>query len=285
SAALNALMHMDEDRAMPVLAQVMERRDECAAPLRRRAVFIIADKGGAEAVDLLLEAARNDPDREVRRQAVFWLSEADDPRAVEALVDMVARSDDEALRERAVFALGQSDSPRARAALRRVAGDTDAPVDLRRRAVFWIGENGGADDVRFIQGLFPTGDAALDERILFAVGEAGGAGSGDWLLRVAADADVDPTLRKRAVFWAAEAGAPADALGALYESTRAPDMKERILFALSESPEDAAMDHLIRIAREEQDHDLRRRAIFWLGNSSDPRAADALMDLLARPRQ
>ena len=285
SAALNALIHMNADRAMPVLKQVMARRDECSPPLRRRAVFLIADKDSPESVDLLLGAARNDPDLEVRRQAVFWLSEVDDPRALSALEQFVMQPGDEQLRERAVFALSQHDDPRARQTLRRVIQDAGMPIPIRGRAIFWLGEEGDREDVAFLRGLFgKTGSAELDEKIIFGVSQAGGRENAQWLLGLASNAQVGMELRKKAVFWAAEAGVAASELGALYDSLQDREMKERILFALSESDESAALDRLIRIARTERDTELRKRAIFWLGHSNDPRAADVLMELNTAPR-
>ena len=285
SAALNALIHMNADRAMPVLKQVMARRDECAPPLRRRAVFLIADKESPESVDLLLAAARQDPDLEVRRQAVFWLSEVDDPRAVPALEEVLMRSDDQSLRERAVFALSQHQDPRARQIMRRVVQDASMPVAVRGRAIFWLGEEGSAEDVAYIRGLFGrTGSAELDEKIIFGVSQAGGRENAQWLLAVAGNQQVNMELRKKAVFWAGEAGAGASELGALYDRFEDRQMKERVLFALSESDEPAALDRLIQIARTERDTELRKRAIFWLGHSNDPRAADVLMQIIATPR-
>ena len=285
SAALNALIHMNAERAMPVLKQVMARRDECSLPLRRRAVFLIADKESPESVDLLLTAARSDPDLEVRRQAVFWLSEVDDPRAVAALEQFVMEGGDQQLREHAVFALAQHDSPRARQTLRKVVQDTGMPANVRARAVFWLAEEGEREDVVFLRGLFgKLGSSELDERIIFGVAEAGGRENAQWLLGVASNPQVDMELRKKAVFWAAEAGVSATELGNLYDRFQDREMKERILFALSESDEPAALDRLIRIARTEKDTELRKRAIFWLGHSSDPRAADVLMELITSPR-
>lgn len=284
TAALNALIHMNADRAMPVLEQVMARRDECSPPLRRRAVFLIADKETPESVDLLLDAARNDPDLEVRRRAVFWLSEVDDPRAVSALEQFLNDAEDDQLRERAVFALSQHDDPRARQIIRRVIQDTSMPVNVRGRAIFWLGEEGSAEDHAFLRGLFGRlRSAELDEKIIFGVAQAGGRDNANWLLSVAQNQNVSMDLRKRAVFWAAEAGVSAAELGALYDRFTDREMKERLLFALSESDESAALDKLIEIARSERDTELRKRAIFWLGNSNDPRAADVLMELITRP--
>jgi HEAT repeat protein len=280
-AALNALIHMRADRATPVLERIMARRDECAAPIRRQAIFLIADKRSDRTVDLLLAAARDDPDTEVRRQAVFWLSEVDDPRAVEALEGFLAESDDAEIRERAVFALSQHDSPRARQILRRVARDESTPRELRTKAIFWLGSEGSPEDVEFLKQMFSrTGDAEVNERILFAVGQDERPQNVQWLLSVAADGNASPELRQKAVFWAAEAGASASALGGLYDRLQDRELKERILFGLSQSSQPDAIDKLIQIARTEQDTELRKRAIFWLGNSNDPRAADVLMELL-----
>jgi HEAT repeat protein len=280
-AALNALIHMSSDRAMPVLKRVMERRDECSTPLRRRAMFLVADQDSPEAVDVLLTAARSDPDVEVRRQAVFWLSEVDDARAVGALEEFVQQSEDKEIQERAIFALSQHDSPDARRILRRVAEDESAPHELRKKAIFWIGSEGDADDIEFLKGMFGRySDQDLNERILFSVGQAERGADARWLLSVAENQDVSLELRRTAIFWAAEAGTPAATLGDLYQRLDDRKLKERILFGLSESDQPAAIDKLIEIVRSEQDPELRKKAIFWLGNSDDPRAADVLMEVL-----
>lgn len=285
TAALNALINMNAERAMPVLKQVMARRDECSPPLRRRAVFLIADKETPESVDLLLDAARNDPDLEVRRQAVFWLSEVDDPRAVPALEQFLMQAEDEQLRERAVFALSQHEDPRARQILRRVVQDANMSINTRGKAIFWLADEGDREDVAFLRGLFGrTGSPELDEKIIFGVSQAGGRENAQWLLSIAQNEQVGLDLRKKAVFWAADAGVPAAELGALYDRFQDREMKERILFTLSDSDEPAALDKLIDIARNERDTELRKRAIFWLGNSNDPRAAEVLMELITAPR-
>ena len=71
--ALNALLQMDSDRALPILKKVLARRDQCAYVLRRKAVFLVSQKGGEEAADILMQTAKNDPDQETREQAVFLL--------------------------------------------------------------------------------------------------------------------------------------------------------------------------------------------------------------------
>ena len=112
-AALNALLHMDSDRAMPLLERIMERRDPESVELRRRAVFLIAQQETDAAADLLLDAAQDDPDEEVRSQAVFWLGQVDDERAVEALEHILDTSEEPDVQQNAIFALSQVESERA----------------------------------------------------------------------------------------------------------------------------------------------------------------------------
>jgi len=112
-AALNGLMQMDAANAVPILKRVLAKRDPCSAGLRRKAVFILSQKHGEDVENILLDVARNDPDREVRSQAVFWLSQVPSDRAVEMLDSILRTSTDEEIQKKAVFALSQQQNPRA----------------------------------------------------------------------------------------------------------------------------------------------------------------------------
>ena len=62
-----------------------------------------------------------------------------------------------------------------------------------------------------------------------------------------------------------------------------PEFKNQVIFVLSQrgkSPE--AVDKLIDIAKNEKNRELRKKAIFWLGQSHDPRAVKALQELINR---
>jgi hypothetical protein len=58
------------------------------------------------------------------------------------------------------------------------------------------------------------------------------------------------------------------------------ELKEQIIFALSQRHEDGAVDWLLEIARTEEDVELRKKAIFWLSQSDDPRVAEFLLELI-----
>ncbi len=139
-AALNALLQMDSERALPILTKVLERRDACSVSLRRKAVFLVSQKRNPQTADLLLKIARNDPDQEVREQAVFWLSQVPDERAVDMLEDILLNSKDEGLQNKALFALSQHRSARGSAILRQFATKSNASEELRGQAIFWLGQ-------------------------------------------------------------------------------------------------------------------------------------------------
>jgi len=60
-------------------------------------------------------------------------------------------------------------------------------------------------------------------------------------------------------------------------------VRESAAFALSQRPHDEGVPALIRIARENPDPELRKKAIFWLGQSDDPRALALFEELLTKP--
>jgi hypothetical protein len=58
------------------------------------------------------------------------------------------------------------------------------------------------------------------------------------------------------------------------------EMKEQLIFVYSQRSEGAALDKLIDIAKHETDRELRKKAIFWIGQSHDPKAAQYLQEII-----
>jgi HEAT repeat protein len=283
-AALNALIHMNAERAQPILRKVLARRDAGSACLRQKAVFLVAQGGGEGVEGILLETARSDPDRGVREQAVFWLSQVEGDEAVAALDSILRSSSDAGVQEKAIFALSQHDSPRARAALRSYAERPGLPSNLRERAIFWIGQSGGAENEAFLRSLFGRlKDEKLREKVIFSVSQIGGAENGRWLLGLARDRSQPMETRKHALFWAGQSGVPLADLAALYTTSDDRAMREQLVFVYSQREEPAAVDKLLEIARRDPDPEMRKKALFWLGQSEDPRAAKALQDIIEQP--
>jgi HEAT repeat protein len=280
TAALNGLMQMDASRAMPVLEKVLARRDPGSQCLRRRAVFIVAQQA-PNAAAILLKTARTDPDAEVRGQAVFWLSQVNSPEAVAALDSILKQSTDPDLREKALFAMSQQESPRALEALKEVASNEKGAAELRDKAVFWLGQRDDPASRAFLRDLYGrTASTELKEKIVFSVAQSGDPAGRTWLLGIAKDPKESIGARKQALFWLGQQQNSATELVTLYGSLTDQEMREQVIFALSQSNEKTATDKLIEVARSDRDPELRKKAIFWLGQSDDPRVADVLEKIL-----
>jgi HEAT repeat protein len=283
-AAVNALIQMDSEKARPILQRILARRDAGSACLRRKAVFLIAQGDGEGTEDILLQTTRTDPDPEVREQAVFWLSQVGTEKAVSALDSILRRSSDRQLQEKALFALSQHESPRARAALRGYAERSDVPEGLREKAIFWIGQSDDPESGAYLRALFGRIQSQeLRKKLLFSVSQHEGKENRSWLLTVARDAGQPMDIRKQALFSAGQAGVTAAELGALYATLGERELKEQLLFVLSQQDDPAAVDRLLAVARKDADPELRKKALFWLGQSDDPRAARALQDIIEQP--
>ena len=283
-AALNALLQMDSERALPILKQVLERRDACSVELRRKAVFLVSQKGGSDVEDILLRAAQGDPDREVRAQAIFWLSQVNTDRAVTALDSVLMRSTDREIQEKAIFALSQHGSARAGQILRRFIDRDDAPDDLKANAIFWLGQEHGGENIGYLQEIYPRlKSEELKEKVIFSISQNNDERARRWLMDLALNANEPMEMRKKALFWAGQNGDVAIAdLTRLYNTMNDREMKEQLIFAYSQRHEPEAVDQLMAIAEKEPDPELRKKAIFWLGQSHDPRAAEFLLRLINR---
>lgn len=283
---LNGLMNMDTERALPLLERVLARRDAASACLRRRAIFLVSQKRSERAETMLLDAARSDPDPEVREQAVFWLGQSGGPRAAAALDSILRTSSDPKIQVRAIFSLAQMNQANAGPVLRGYAGRADVNREVRDQAIFWLGQSGHAENAEFLQGLYRRErDEQIKERILFAVSQMprrSSATYGQWLSGIAADANEPIKLRKNALFWAGQSGAPLGDLIQAYDRMPEVEMKEQVIFVLSQRRESEATDKLIAIARSDRNQRLRERATFWLTQRNDPRVTQLLMEILER---
>jgi hypothetical protein len=103
------------------------------------------------------------------------------------------------------------------------------------------------------------------------------------LIRIARDEERPRETRKQAVFWLGQAAGDAATAGldSLSRDTGVDrDVQKQVVFALSQRPRDEGVPALIRIARSHADREVRRDAVFWLGQSNDPRAIALFEELL-----
>jgi HEAT repeat protein len=247
-------------------------------------VFLISQHSGGDAESMLLSAVRSDPDPEVREQAVFWLSQVDSEHAAVALDSILRSSDDPVVQEKAIFALSQHGSERAVRSLRDYAQKTSAPRNLRENAIFWLGQSDGADNGGFLRTLYKAvREESLKDKIIFSISQKPSRENQRWLIDLAGDPGEEVELRKKAIFWAGQSGIALSELFTLYDRVQDRDIRDGLIFAYSQRGERAAVDKLVQIAKTEKDRELRKKALFWLSQSKDPRVAEVLEEILNKP--
>jgi HEAT repeat protein len=288
AAAMNALLQMDAESAMPIIKQVLQKRDECSIALREKAVFLLSQKPSSETETLLLDVLNSDPSRSVREQAVFWMGQVKTDKAAVALEQIATSSPDMDLRAKAIHALHEQGSPRAAALLRRLAESAQTPEQVREQSIFWLGQRRSAENAEFLRSLFTRIDKAernddVRKKILFSLSQMRGFGNDRWLLAIALDSANSEDLRGHALWTAGQAGIPGTDLVALYDRLTDAQVKEKLIWVMSESQDRAATDKLVEIAQKDRDQEMRKKALFWLGQKNDPRVRQILVDILTKP--
>lgn len=105
------------------------------------------------------------------------------------------------------------------------------------------------------------------------------------LLKVAKNQRLERETRKSAVFWLSQAAGDSATAGLaelVGDDREESDVRTSAVFGLSQRPRDEGIPALIRIAKTNRDPEVRRSAIFWLGQSEDPRALGLIEDLIFR---
>lgn len=59
-------------------------------------------------------------------------------------------------------------------------------------------------------------------------------------------------------------------------------MKTKAVFALSQMPKDEGVPKLIEVAQTNKNREVRKQAMFWLGQSNDPRALAFFEQILSQ---
>jgi hypothetical protein len=102
------------------------------------------------------------------------------------------------------------------------------------------------------------------------------------LARIVRDSDASLDARKQAVFWFGQSTAATSELVRLFDARLPSDLRTQFTFVLSQRRDDLAVDKLIDVARHDADHEIRKQAMYWLGQSQNPKAYAFLRDILTK---
>ncbi len=171
----------------------------------------------------------------------------------------------------------------------RVIVDIDTYVGGRWRArdnVTDLGMVSAPDAAAYLLSLAQSERGKASKEAIFPATLADSAVVWPQLLAIAKDGGRPRETRKGAVFWLGQAAGQAatEGLGEIvYDDSGDGEVRESAIFALSQLDDDAGVPILIDIVREHPDPNLKKKAIFWLGQSGDPRAVALFEELLVKP--
>ncbi len=156
----------------------------------------------------------------------------------------------------------------------------------RDAAVTDLGTTSAREAVDFLLGLATREDSRAGEEAILPATLADSVIVWPMLLKLARDDRAPARTRHQAVFWLGQAAGEAatqDLTDLVDDADVDRDVKEQAVFALSQQPREAGVPALIRIARTHPESGVRRKALFWLGQSGDPRALTLFEELLTKP--
>ena len=279
--ALNSLGQTDPESTTPILRRVLAKRDDCSVSLRRAAIYLLGRRTDAEAMNLVMGAARNDPDIRVRSEALRFLAAMPGDQAISTIEEMARTPGNEQLQRAAISALGRSDSPRARQSLRAIIERADLSESLRATALASIDDDRTPDNGAYLRSLYPKLESPrLKASALRAIARIGGTDNEQWLLSVVRNQNEPVEVRAMALRYAGVSTIPIGDLVRMYDVADDRPLRMQLiqLYAQRSNPE--ATDKLLQIAKTGTDPDMRRMAISALSRKNDPRTKQLLLEII-----
>jgi hypothetical protein len=141
------------------------------------------------------------------------------------------------------------------------------------------------DAADYLVSVAQTDKGSIGSKAIFPATIADSAVIWPELLKLARNADVPRNTRSQSVFWLGQAAGDVATRGLndlVVDNSVDREVREQAVFALSQRPRDEGIPALINVARTNKDPEIRKKALFWLGQSNDPRALDLFEELLSR---
>lgn len=279
--ALNSLGQTDPESTTPILRRLLARKDDCSTSLRRAALWLLGRRTDAEAMSLVMNTARNDPDIRVRADALRFLAAMPGDQPIATLEEIARTPGNEQLQRAAIMALGRSDSPRARQSIQAIVARTDLSEELRASALASMDAEHTSDNGAYVRSIYPRLETPrLKAEAIRAIANIGGNDNEQWLLSLVRNTNESPEVRASALRYAGRTSIPIADLTRMYDVADARSLREQLIRLYAQRPEPEATDKLFAIARTGTDPDMRRLAIAALSRKNDPRTKQLLLEII-----
>jgi hypothetical protein len=207
-AAVAALSRLPDGAGTPALIEIAHTSP--SDRLRGKAVFWLGQsddpRGRREVRAIAADAGAPD---EVRARAAFSVGESDAATADDYrfLRDLFGRVNSEKIRDQILMVMSHSDDSASRGWLLSVARDENAPVEARKKAIFWAGQ-GDIPTSEIASVYDAVTNRAVKEHTIFVLSQRDDQAATDKLMSIATG-NGDTSLRKKALFWLGQKDDPA----------------------------------------------------------------------------
>lgn len=218
---------------------------------------------------------------------VYWLSgvsPADHVRYLESFVKDTEVREDRRMAEGAASAIALTKDPAADQVLESWLAATK-PEALRKRAVYWLATTRGRRGFdAAARALREDASDKVREHAAFALTQSKEAGGIDLVVRAAKE-DRSARVRGQALFWLAQRASKTiseQSIQQALDNDPETEVKKKAVFALTQMPAGEGVSKLIEVAQKHPNAAVRKQAMFWLGQSKDPRATRFFEQVLSR---
>lgn len=213
---------------------------------------------------------------------VFWLGTIDDNASIAFLETCFNHAGSDKDKDKLITAVGiHAPGPKSFGFLKMILTGNHAE-NIRKSAAFWMGQQQSAEAAKvLLNTVYNDKSPKVRENAVFGLYLVEREEGDDALVRLARKGK-DKNIRKKAVFWLGQRAVKrtAELLGDIIEEDTDFDVQKAAVFALSQHP--GGVDKLIKIAETHRSLNVRKQAIFWLGQSDDPRALETILGIIKK---
>jgi hypothetical protein len=198
-------MRVSTRAATDYLFGVIERANNRAA---RGAFTAIVMADSVQPGPQFLRIAQNrNVSRESRKSAIFWAGQIGDERVERDIASLIDDGDHEVAKS-ALFAISQMKTQYSARTLISAARNRSLPLEVRKSAVFWIGQLASEEATKGLKDIMDTdGNTEVKKQAVFALSQMRTESSVDALINIARTSK-DRELRKSALFWLGQSNDP-----------------------------------------------------------------------------
>lgn len=232
------------------------------------------------------QSQSTDPEVALQQEIMRAVFQNNPERAIEIATDRLKGNPADPLVLSSLNMVAQSRSAQALPMLLAIAKNA-TNAKARKDAIFWISQSRGDKDtiVDTLVGLLPSLGDEEAESAAFSLGQIRNEKATNALATMARDKSKSQKIRDNALFWIGQTRTTnrISILEDIYKNSM-DSSKTRLqtLFALSQTRDAQAVPLLGNVASTDPDIEVRKQAVFWLGQIRSPEARQALENLLQK---